>query len=264
MASRCMIWWKAGTWCTTSLINTRNWACGFWKYISFLVWILLMKYWTYSNFKQSNVHSHLCLFVQVLTKWDAADGWWFVSPLILSADGGRWTTKLVNPWESVMFEPTGGKPNQRFACFYDFHGVKGVGWGGLITFICTTSHTWCYATVSLLALPHIHDATLLYVFLHYLTYMMLRYCKSSCTSAHIMMLRYCTSSCTSAHTWCYATVSLLALPHIHDATLLHVFLHFLTYMMLRYFTSSCTSSHTWCYATVSLLALPHIHNATLL
>ena len=106
MASRCMIWWKAGTWCTTSLINTRNWACGFWENISvFFVWIWLMKYWTYSNFKQSNVHSHLCLFVQVLTKWDAADGWWFVSPLILSADGGRWTTKLVNPWESVMFEP---------------------------------------------------------------------------------------------------------------------------------------------------------------
>ena len=76
------------------------------------------------------------------------------------------------------------------------------------------------------------------------------------------MLRYCKSSCTSAHTWCYATVRLLALPHIHDATLLHVFLHFLTYMMLRYFTSSCTSSHTWCYATVSLLALPHIHDAT--
>ena len=155
-----------------------------------------------------------------------------------------------------MFEPTGGKPNQRFACFYDFHGVKGVGWGGLITFICTTSHTWWYATVSLLALPHIHDATLLYVFLHCLTYMTLRYCNSSCTSAHIMMLRYCTSSCTSSHTWCYATPCLLALPHIHDATLLHVFLHFLTHMMLRYFTSSCTSSHTWCYATVSFLALP--------
>ena len=105
----------------------------------------------------------------------------------------------------------------------------------LLYFFCTSSHTWCYATVRLLALPHIHDATLLYVFLHFLTY---------------MMLRYCTSSCTSSHTWCYATVRLLALPHIHDATLLYVFLHFLTYMMLRYCTSSCTSSHTWCYATV--------------
>ena len=60
------------------------------------------------------------------------------------------------------------------------------------------------------------------------------------------MLRYCTSSCTASHTWCYATVTLLALPHIYDATLLYVFLHFRTYsyMMLRYCKSSCTSSHT--------------------
>ena len=42
----------------------------------------------------------------------------------------------------TLFEPTGGKPNQRFACFYVFHGVKGVGWGGmlrLITFCTCTS-----------------------------------------------------------------------------------------------------------------------------
>ena len=78
------------------------------------------------------------------------------------------------------------------------------------------------------------------------------------------MLRYCMSSCTSSHTWCYATSCRLALPHIHDATLLYVVLHFLTYMMLRYCMSSCTSSHTWCYATVCRLALPHIHDATLL
>ena len=108
----------------------------------------------------------------------------------------------------VMFKATGGKPNQRLHVSMSFMGLRGwggVGGCGLITFICTTSHTWWYATVSLLALPHIHDATLLYVFLHCLTYMMLRYCKSSCTSSH---------------TWCYATVRLLALPHIHDATLL--------------------------------------------
>ena len=78
------------------------------------------------------------------------------------------------------------------------------------------------------------------------------------------MLRYFTSSCTSSHTWCYATLRLLALPHIHDATLLYVFLHFRTYMMLRHCMSSCPASHTWCYATVRLLALPHIHDATLL
>ena len=76
------------------------------------------------------------------------------------------------------------------------------------------------------------------------------------------MVRYC-KSCTSSHTWCYATPCILALPHIHDATLPYVFLHFLTYMMVRY-CKSCTSSHTWCYATPCLLALPHIHDATLL
>ena len=38
-----------------------------------------------------------------------------------------------------------------------------MGWGVVITFICTSSHT-------------LHDATLLYVVLHFLTDMMLRYC----------------------------------------------------------------------------------------
>ena len=99
----------------------------------------------------------------------------------------------------------GWKTEPAFACFYEFHGVKGVGWGGVGWANNVHLHTWWYATVSLLALPHIHDATLLYVFLHCLTYMMLRYCKSSCTSSHA---------------WCYATARLLALPHIHDATLL--------------------------------------------
>ena len=97
-------------------------------------------------------------------------------------------------------------------------GWGGLGWGGVITFICTAWHTWCYAAVRLFALPHMHDATLLYVFLHVLTY---------------MMLRCCTSSCTSSHIWCYASVRRLTLLHIHDATLLYVVLHFLTYMMLR-------------------------------
>ena len=123
--------------------------------------------------------------------------------------------KVQSTW---MFMPTGWKPNQRFACFYVFHGVNGVGWGGVKTFICTSSHIWCNAAVRLFALPHIHDATPLYVVLHFLTY---------------MMLRYCTSSCTSSHIWCNAAVRRLALPHMHDATLLYVVLHFLTYMMLR-------------------------------
>ena len=143
---------------------------------------------------------------------------------------------------------------------------------------CTSSQTWCYATVCRLALPHIHDATLLYVVLHsshiwcYATV-----CRLAFRDIHdatllyvvlhfqtYMMLRYCMSSCTPSHTWCYATVCRLALPHIYDATLLYVVLHFLTYMMLRYCMSSCTFSQIWCYVIVCRLALPHIYDATLL
>ena len=139
---------------------------------------------------------------------------------------------------------------------------------------CTSSHIWCYALVCRLALPHIYDATLLYVVLHFLTYMMLRYCMSSCTSSHIWCYvivwggvgwgGMITFIYTSSHIWCYAAVILLALPHIYDATLLYVVLHFLTYMMLGCCNSSCTSSHIWCYALVCRLALPHIFDATLL
>ena len=106
---------------------------------------------------------------------------------------------------------------------------------------CTSSHTWCYAALRRLALPHIYDATLVYVHLalphniwcyascyvvlHFLTYMMLRSCMSSCTSSHIWCYATCMSSCTSSHIWCYAAV--------------------------RPF---CTSSHIWCNAAVRLFA----------
>ena len=141
--------------------------------------------------------------------------------------------------------------------FMGLTGWGGVGWGKNVhlhfltymmqrccTSFCTSSHTWCDSTVCRLALPHIYDATLLYVVLHFLTY---------------MMQRCCTSSCTSSHAWCYATVRRLALPHIYDATLVYVVLHFLTYMMQRYCMSSCTSSHLWCYVIVRRLALPQIY-----
>ena len=138
-----------------------------------------------------------------------------------------------------------------FATFVSFL-LLGVGWGGVgwdDNVHLHFSHTWCYATVCRLALVHILDATLLSVVLHFLTY---------------LMLRYCLSSCISSHTWCYATVCCLALVHILDATPLSVVLHFLTYLMLRYCLSSCTCSHMWCYATVCRLAFPHRHDATLL
>ena len=66
------------------------------------------------------------------------------------------------------------------------------------------------------------------VHLHFVTYMMLRYCAS--------------------HIWCYVTV--WGGVGWGD----NVQLHFLTYMMLRY-----CASHIWCYVTV-----PHTYDATLL
>ena len=127
------------------------------------------------------------------------------------------------PGTSCSWHTLGRRP-RTFVAFL----LIGVGWGGIITFICTSSHIWCYVIVwgGVGWGNNVH--------LHFLTYMMLRYCMLSCTSSHI---------------WCYASSCRLALPHIHDATLLYVILHFLTYMMLRYFMSSCTSSHTWCQTT---------------
>ena len=132
----------------------------------------------------------------------------------------------------------------------------GVGWGGVwwgnnihlhfLIYIyiilyhsissCTSSHTWCYATVSRLVLSRRYDATLLYVVLHFLPYMILY-----CTSSHIS---YSMSSCTFSQIWYYIILYRLALP---------------LYMILRY-----TSSHIWYYATVYCLALSHRYDAMLL
>ena len=64
MASRCMIWWKAGTWCTTSLINTRNWAYCFWENIS--VFLFEYCWWsielTQTLNKVTFIHISVCLF----------------------------------------------------------------------------------------------------------------------------------------------------------------------------------------------------------
>ena len=51
-----------------------------------------------------------------------------------------------------------------------------MGWGGAITFICTYTHTWCYATA-----------------------------RSSATSTHTWCYATARSSAASTHTWCYAT-----------------------------------------------------------
>ena len=96
------------------------------------------------------------------------------------------------------------------------------------------------------------------VHLHFVTYMMLRYCAS--------------------HIWCYVTVwGGVGWGGVGWGDNVH--LHFVTYMMLRYCASHiwcyvtvwggvgwggvitfiCTSSHIWCYVIV-----PHIYDATLL
>ena len=116
-------------------------------------------------------------------------------------------------------------------------------WGGvgMLTFIGTCTHTWCYATARssatsthtwcyatarssatsthirdatplrvLLQLPHIRDATLGWGGVGMLTFI------GTCTHTWC----YATAP-TPTHTWCYATAR-----------------------------SSATSTHTWCYATV--------------
>ena len=123
-----------------------------------------------------------------------------------------------------------------------------MGWGGIITSLALT-HSSCYATVRCLGLAPICHATLLDVFLHFHTY---------------VMLRYWTLSRTSTDTACNAAVRSLGLPCICHATLLNVFLHFHTYVMLRYWTLSRTSTDTACYAAVHSLGLPCICHTTLL
>ena len=41
----------------------------------------------------------------------------------------------------------GLKTEPAFCIFYVIHGVNGVGWGGIITFIGTSSHICCYVIV---------------------------------------------------------------------------------------------------------------------
>ena len=57
------------------------------------------------------------------------------------------------------------------AC-WRFWGGGGGGGGGLITFSCTSTRKPCYAAARSLASPRMHHATLLYVLLHFHTYVM--------------------------------------------------------------------------------------------
>ena len=91
-----------------------------------------------------------------------------------------------------------GLKTEPACCMFLLWGQRGgVGWGGVITFICTSSHIWCYVIV-----PHVYDAMLL---------------------CGVGWGGVITFICTSSHKWCHVIV-----PHIYDATLLC-----LTHMMLR-------------------------------
>ena len=162
------------------------------------------------------------------------------------------------PWHVVGTRLVDGRVLLLLFCSL---GWGGAGWGGVITFICTSSHIWCYAIVWG-GVGWGEAITFICISSHMWCYVIVWGGAGWGNNVHLrfltdMMLRYCMSSCTSSHTWCYATVSRLALSHRYDVTLLYVVLHFLTYMMLRYCKSSCTFSHIWCYA-----ALPQHVNAT--
>ena len=101
--------------------------------------------------------------------------------------------------------------------FCNFHtyvmlGWGGVGWGGAITFIATSTHTWCYATA-----------------------------RSCATSTHTWCYATARSSATSTHTWCYAGVGWGG-----AITFIATYTHTWCYATAR---SCATSTHTWCYAT---------------
>ena len=95
-----------------------------------------------------------------------------------------------------------------------------------------------------LALPHIRHATLLGLFFHLHTYVMLR-CSTFC--------------CTSTHTSCHAIGPSLALPHICHAMLPDVFLNSHPYVMLPCWTSSCVSTHTHTRHATLLDVVLHFH-----
>ena len=97
------------------------------------------------------------------------------------------------------------------------------GTNATLPFLSSTSTTTsCYATVRSLAGLHICDATNaslpLLFFLHFHTY---------------VMLRYCTFSCTSTHRSCYATYVFLHCTHIICCYFREVLLHFRTNLILR-------------------------------
>ena len=92
-------------------------------------------------------------------------------------------------------------------------GWDEVGWGGLITFICTCAHASRYPTVGSLALAHMRRPTL---FSCTCTHASRYAAAGSLALAH--MHRATLGSCTCTHASRYAAAGSLALAHMHRAT----------------------------------------------
>ena len=92
----------------------------------------------------------------------SALAWWLLKP------GMSWAAMTCFCWRLVY--------RMCVFCVFLPVGWVGVGWGGLITFNGTSTHTWCCAT----------DLV-------------------SCTCTHTWCYATDLVSCTCTHTWCYAT-----------------------------------------------------------
>ena len=143
---------------------------------------------------------------------------------------------ICQPWYSLDFDPrihthiipyifllTEFLPSSKTHRFW----WGGVGWGGMLTFICTSTHTWCYATACSSA-----TSTQMWC---YAT------ARSSATSTQTWCYATACSSATSTHTWCYVGVGWGGM-----LTFIGTSTSTWCYASAR---SSATSTQTWCYAT---------------
>ena len=153
---------------------------------------------------------------------------------------------VSTPVHGAMFEPTGWKPNQRFACCWDvciFVGWGGVGWDNnvhatlLPCFFCTVPQTSCDAAAMFsCTVPH----TSCYAAAMF-----------SCTVPHTSCYAAAMLSCAVAHTSCYAAALFpCTVPHTscYAAAMFScavAVVHTSCYAAALF---PCTVAHTSCYA----------------
>ena len=100
----------------------------------------------------------------------------------LVSDVWSWISEV-----QLKFKLTDFLPSSKTHRFW----LDGVGWGGAITFICTYTHTWCYATAR-------SSSTATHTWCYATA-------RSSSTATHMWCYATARSSSTATHTWCYAT-----------------------------------------------------------